>query len=278
MEEVTDIITRGDLKSLKRIAKECEKKPSHFIIALKHDRVDMFIWLYENNWPTKGIDLLDIGEETILYYNLEIMRYLHKKEYKFEKKEYSTLAVGRINLKAQLNLEFEPDGLDNPPPEDEQGLEMIQFLRGVSCPISRDAYISAVMSGNIECVKYLHENGYPWHISTCSCAIIGRQIDIFLYVATHNAPLTRYVRRFLRTFNYQSKVLKKKKILNIDPDCESVILSFLSIDTKDFKGSKIKKDKRFIKDIRKGDGYFVVSQPLREEMDMDGDYGISVEY
>ena len=272
----TDFIAKGDLESLKTITKQCKKVPSHFTIALRCNYPDVFIWLYENNWPTKGIDLLDIGEEAILYHNLEVIKYLFKKGYKFEKKEYSTLSVGRINLKTSLHLE--PDSLDTSPPEDNQGLEMIEFLRDVYCPISRDAYISATLSGNIKCIEYLHKNKVPWHVSTASCAIIGRQIDIFLYVATHNAPLTRYVRRFIRKFNHQSKVLKKKKILNIDSDCESIILSFLNIDTKNFKGSKIGKDRRFIKDIRRGEGYFVVCQPLLEEMDMNGDYGISTDY
>jgi hypothetical protein len=269
-EILTDIIVRGDLESLKRIAKECEKTPIHFTITLSMNRTDAFIFLYENGWQMKGIDLLDIEEEAILYYNLEVMKYLYEKGHKFRKKEYSILAVGRIKCKDKLGI----NSCDIPPPKDQCGLEMIKFLREVSCPISKDAYISAVVSGNFECIKFLYEIGLPWHVSTLSCAIIGRKIDIFMYCATHNAPLTRYVRRFIKKFNHQSNILK----MPFDSDCESIILSFLRIDTKNFNGSRIKKDKRFIKDLLKGDGDFVVPQPLRQELDMDGDYGISVEY
>lgn len=286
--DVSDIIHRGDIETLKKIENICEKQSSHFSDALSMNRLDIFIFLYNFNWPNGDINVnfVDIGAETILYCNLDAMKYLHSKGYSFDKKGYSIIAVGRIRFKLPRLLHFLED-LEFRPPKDREGLKMIQFLKEVSCPITEDSYISASVSGNIECVRFLNEHCHcPWHVSSNSCAIIGRQMDIFLYSATHGAPITLYVKRFLHRFNFQSSKIRETKIMQkyFDPDCESIILSFLEINMRGFDYLHIRKDKRFIRDIiKKGIGNFKfceidIPHPRIADVDLDGDYGISVLY
>jgi hypothetical protein len=284
VKDVTNIILRGDIKTLMEIKNICEKRTKHFVDALSMNRFDIFIFLYNSNWPRDYyVDFIDIRAETILHYNLNAMKYLHSKGYSFDRKEYAIIAVGRINFKLPPPLHEFIEDSDLPPPEDQKGLQMIQFLREVSCPITEDSYISASVSGNIECVRYLNEYCHcPWHVSTTSCAIIGRKLDVLLYSATNGAPITPYVNRFLHLFNFQSLRIKESGIIQkyFDIDCESVILSFLEIDRRGFKGPHMKKDKRFIRNIKKGIGDldFIVPHPRLSEIDIDGDYGISTEY
>ena len=44
------------------------------------------------------------------------------------------------------------------------------------------------MYGDLECLKYLHENGCPWHEMTCDIAAKNRHLECVQYCRDNGCP------------------------------------------------------------------------------------------
>jgi hypothetical protein len=48
--------------------------------------------------------------------------------------------------------------------------------------------MSAVKNGNLECLKYAHENGCPWDEYTCNYAVESEHLECLKYAYENGCP------------------------------------------------------------------------------------------
>ena len=58
------------------------------------------------------------------------------------------------------------------------------------CPCDEDTYTcsEAASNGHLDCLKYLHENGYPLAEDTCSLAALGGYLNCLKYAHENGCP------------------------------------------------------------------------------------------
>ena len=71
-------------------------------------------------------------------------------------------------------------------------LECLKYAHENGCPWSQNTTSSAADNGQLECLKYAHENGCPWAESTCSCAAYYGHLECLKYAHENGCPLQQY--------------------------------------------------------------------------------------
>ena len=51
---------------------------------------------------------------------------------------------------------------------------------------------AAARGGNLECLKYAHENGYEWDKNTCAAAAANGHLECLIYARENNCPWDKY--------------------------------------------------------------------------------------
>jgi hypothetical protein len=70
------------------------------------------------------------------------------------------------------------------------------------------------MNGHFDCLKYAHENGCPWCISTCNFAIVRNHLDCLKYAYENGCP---YPNEFLSTIVKKILIPKWRDSVKIRP-------------------------------------------------------------
>jgi len=60
----------------------------------------------------------------------------------------------------------------------------------------------AAYHGYVDCMKYAHEHGCPWHLCTTSMAVLKNNFECLEYAHKHGCPWDKHVIRFARHKNY----------------------------------------------------------------------------
>jgi len=63
---------------------------------------------------------------------------------------------------------------------------------GIFIGISKDYICNATVDGQLECLKYAHENGCPWDERTCNFAARYGQLDCLKYAHENGCPWDRW--------------------------------------------------------------------------------------
>ena len=67
-------------------------------------------------------------------------------------------------------------------------LELLKYAHENGCPWDRSTCSSAAQNGHLECLKYLHENGCPWDDWTCSSAAFNGHLECLKYAHEIGCP------------------------------------------------------------------------------------------
>jgi hypothetical protein len=61
-------------------------------------------------------------------------------------------------------------------------------IKRMKCPMNEWACTAAAQRGDIEMLKYLHENGCPWDKNICKTAVRGRHLDVLKFLSENGCP------------------------------------------------------------------------------------------
>ena len=69
--------------------------------------------------------------------------------------------------------------------------------------LSRDEYLCQVAArrGQLEELKLLRENGFPWDMSTCRAAARGGHLEVLQWARANGCPWDKYTLLYARTFD-----------------------------------------------------------------------------
>ena len=67
-------------------------------------------------------------------------------------------------------------------------LELLKYAHENGCPWDKDTCSEAAYHGHLECLKYAHENGCPWDESTCSAAAEKGHLECLKYAHENGCP------------------------------------------------------------------------------------------
>jgi hypothetical protein len=93
-------------------------------------------------------------------------------------------------------------------------IDCLKYLHENGCPWHPDTTNVAAENGNLDCLIYAHENGCPWHIDTVNSAAMAGHIDCALYASKNDAyydnTISKYIEdKFgitLRAHMYQKEI------------------------------------------------------------------------
>jgi hypothetical protein len=77
-------------------------------------------------------------------------------------------------------------------------LDCLKYLHQKGYPWHPDTTYIAVWLGHLDCLKYLHEQGCPWHIDTVSNAAKSGNIDCALYASKNGAPYDNNIVKYVK--------------------------------------------------------------------------------
>ena len=78
-------------------------------------------------------------------------------------------------------------------------LEFLKYLHENGCPWDKSTCEFAAKSGHLDCLKYAHENGCPWDHETCKCINIygnivnSTGINIMIMKSRKNTLLPKHL-------------------------------------------------------------------------------------
>ncbi len=67
-------------------------------------------------------------------------------------------------------------------------LELLKFLHENGCPWDEKTCYRAALNGHLECLRYAHENGCPWDEETCWRAAKKGQLECLKYAHENGCP------------------------------------------------------------------------------------------
>ena len=67
-------------------------------------------------------------------------------------------------------------------------LEVLKYAHENGCPWSRRTCACAALRGHLEVLKYAHENGCPWNFDTCTFAAYRGQLEVLKYLHENGCP------------------------------------------------------------------------------------------
>ena len=67
-------------------------------------------------------------------------------------------------------------------------LDLLKFLHENGCPWDEFTCSEAAIKGRLECLQYLHENGCPWNERTCSRAAQNGNLECLRYAHENGCP------------------------------------------------------------------------------------------
>ena len=74
----------------------------------------------------------------------------------------------------------------------EQGnLDVIKYLHENGCPWDEETCWRAAQAGHLDVLKYAHENACPWNWLTCTKAAAGDHLHVLKYAHEHGCPWNR---------------------------------------------------------------------------------------
>ena len=71
-------------------------------------------------------------------------------------------------------------------------LDCLKYLHENGCPWNVWTCVSAASRGNLDCLKYLHENNCPWNEYAPAYAAANNHFDCLQYICENNCPLDEY--------------------------------------------------------------------------------------
>jgi len=104
-------------------------------------------------------------------------------------------------------------------------LECLKYLHENGCPWDATACAYAARRNQLECLKYLHENGCPWDVNTYKSIHkwkldedISYILELEIYAMKHDCPMDMATYRIYKT-KYQTELwfqlyMLEKRILN----------------------------------------------------------------
>ena len=67
-------------------------------------------------------------------------------------------------------------------------LECLKYAHENGCPWDEETCASAAEKGKLECLKYAHENGCPWDEDTCEFAAAKGDLECLKYACENGCP------------------------------------------------------------------------------------------
>ena len=67
-------------------------------------------------------------------------------------------------------------------------LEILKYLHENGCPWDEDSCYNASENGNLEVLKYLHENNCPWNSNSSAAASHNKQLECLKYLHENGCP------------------------------------------------------------------------------------------
>jgi hypothetical protein len=71
-------------------------------------------------------------------------------------------------------------------------LECLKYAHENGCPWNEKTCRCAAMNGYLDCLKYAFENGCPWNKDTCSCAAMNGHLECLKYAHENGCPWNDY--------------------------------------------------------------------------------------
>ena len=72
-------------------------------------------------------------------------------------------------------------------------VEFLKYAHENGCPWNKETRYSAARKGHLECLRYAHENGCPWNEYTCSAAADNGHLECLKYAHENGCPWDGYV-------------------------------------------------------------------------------------
>ena len=67
-------------------------------------------------------------------------------------------------------------------------MEVVKYLHENGCPWNEETCTEAAMGGRLDVLKNLHKNGCPWNGGTCVAAAKGGHLDVLKYAHKNGCP------------------------------------------------------------------------------------------
>lgn len=180
--EVTVYATRSNnLEGLKRLLENgCPWHPDSTICAIRTFYIKLLTFVHENGCPWHPGTCL----QAAYHGSLECLQYAH--------------THGAI-LPTDLCSVF---WLDLPGPLNRMTLDCFIYAHQHGmCALSSNYTCNAAGNGQLELLKYLHEQGCPWHEDAAELATFYDHADCLEYVLSHGCPYTDAVYNAAKTRN-----------------------------------------------------------------------------
>ena len=68
-------------------------------------------------------------------------------------------------------------------------LEILKWLRANDFPWGKQTCERAASGGHIEVLQWAHANGCPWNENTCACAAYGGHLGVLQWMCTKRLPV-----------------------------------------------------------------------------------------
>lgn len=82
-------------------------------------------------------------------------------------------------------------------------LELLQCARAAGCPWNKATCINvAAQTGNFAVVKWVWQNGCPWHVDVCSLAAKGGHLGVLQFVRRNGCPWNQFTCSSAASGNY----------------------------------------------------------------------------
>jgi hypothetical protein len=71
-------------------------------------------------------------------------------------------------------------------------LEILKWLRANDFPWGKQTCERAALGGHIEVLQWAHANGCPWNENTCACAAYGGHLGVLQWMCTNGCPWDKW--------------------------------------------------------------------------------------
>lgn len=177
-----EFVCSNKLEFVKKIIKNHSLTIRCISWAAFSGKLDIVKYLHEQGCPWNGCVLND----SCFNGHLEVTKYLYKNGCPVRRKALTyTITRGYLSTLKYLYeslIEYHWDDSYLSEAALCGNVEIIKYLHNNNFPWNNDIMINAVMSGKLDAIKYLHENDFPWNEDVLSIAINRGNLDIIKYV------------------------------------------------------------------------------------------------